>query len=202
MNNSLLTGCANSWVVPGTLTTSQLVLPDASTFTGSLSQCKNDAGFLTSQGNTQTVSLGAVNATQGVTLTGLGFQDASLNNLPTPIQGQVVLSNTSPYASSPSSGSLYFPAGQNYISYANTTPVVFDWTASNSCFECWANFSQLPASNVALLGVGTPGSNVNVWSLNVGNTGVASIYSQITTTTTTIGNASPVAGEWLQLQCP
>ncbi len=275
-NSSLLTGCANAWIVPGTLTTQKIKLPNAPAFTGSLSTLQNDAGFITGQGNSSAVSLGNVTAVGGVNLpgsqamnlgsdqtkalnagtlayqsatpgavdmfgagtsvgsrnlklwdnvdvdgtlkvgkgcrplqiqenamvTGLGFQDGSLNNLPTPVQNQVLLSNLSPYAGQSNAGSLYFPTGQNYISYANTSPVNFDWTASNSSFECWANFPRLPTSNVALLGVGNPNSNTNYWSLNVANTGVASMVSQTSVTTTATAPLATVtaSGDWLQLQ--
>ena len=142
--------------------------------------------------------------TANVRATGLGFQDASMFNSPTPVQGSVNVSASSPYGNQSTMGSLNFPGGSsNYLMYPQSSPFNWNWTSVDSTYEVWVNPQSLPPSPWSLFGVGNPAlQGVNTsWTFNLLSNGAPSlVYSYVNVGYTYVtSNTSITANAWSHL---
>lgn len=202
--SSTLTGCANSWIVPGTVTTSKISLPNAPAFTGNLSSLQNDAGFLVAQGagnvytgNSQAVSFGNTTATRLNLPLASNFQgqlstlqnDALFTSTNTTVQFSNVTANKVAVTGNSGvvTGVIENSAGSGPLTYNGPVSQGHSWTMGSSGMLFTPSFGNglipYPSSTYSL------GGSVNAWK-NLYLSGVLTIPRRVAWTNITPASAS------------
>lgn len=193
-NSTLLTGTANNWQVPGTLTTTRIALPLASNFQGQLSVLQNDVGYLVSNagaignvfsGNGQTVALGNTTLARLNLPLANNFTGAVSNLLN---DAQYTSTNTAVVFSNVSATKLVLPYAALFTGLTSqlNNDVPFQTVAgSGNCFTSNGqnvSFGNISAANVSA-GAFVAGS-VTASNISTSNLTTSNLTSQFVTTGT------------------